>query len=198
MVKKYIAVDIRTLYIKIYKQPIFFIQGSINDDSFAEETAKSMLEQGLKSNLFILCDDLVKYLDKYMNYELCDSVITFVICGLRELYWTYRDRLSKDEFIQLDISMSQPPPDFKNIFRYSWAEEYYNKFNMDLFQPFGIIGPYDVIHVPFLKFVRNVVIGLPIHVELSDLNIVLELHYNEWDDEINKLIDLLKTKVSCK
>jgi hypothetical protein len=173
---------LRDTYARITPTPIYDLAGFVTEDIQSSVAARDALQQevaGTSSDLFRSGADIFSYLSEHL--DLCGQTITFVIIGLRDLYWTNRDNLSREEIDKLHVALRYPLPNFKNIFEYKNLDSQRGVIPVPLYQLFGTITAFSVIHVPVKYFIAALNAQQPLRVALSGTNIVIELQYRPYD-----------------
>lgn len=117
------------------------------------------------------------YLDVSKGQYDGDEIVNLIIPGLRDIYKEHRHHLQDDERLYLD-AMSKEVPTFKNISEYNSI-----KYNDDitLYQFFGDITPYDVIHIPLKQFIEIINSNEMFLVELYPIKFMLKITYDKSD-----------------
>lgn len=185
-----IPIWIRDTYARVHSQPIYQLEGPLSEGILTEEAAEQSLTSS-SSDLFLSGADVFSYLRRNMSNN-CDSTITIVIHSLRDLYWNVRQLLPQSEVDLLYVAMSQPLPKFKNIFDYNGLQKYRDRYPIPLYQLFGTITPFSVIHIPVSHFVDAMNAKQPLQIMLAGTGIVIQLAYEEydfWDPETQSLIE---------
>lgn len=186
-----IPIWLRDTYAFIHSEPIYNFQGPLNESDTAEEIAKDFLQTG--SNLFISGGDVFTFLSRN---NLCDHTITLVIHSLRDLYWSVRNSLPREEVDRLEIALKQPLPHFKNIFEYKKLESKRDSYPSPLYQMFGTLTPFSVLHIPVRHFIQALNAQQPLQVVLNGTEIMIQLDYklyDFWDPATQSLI----THIPC-
>lgn len=161
------------------------------------------ISEGKNTNFFISGGDVFGYLNRHLDREICNYTVSIVIRGLRDLYWNNRLTLPRDEDVQLDNAMRQPLPSFKNIFDYdeiNTIEGIDELIDIPVYQLFGTITPYSVIHIPVRHFIQSLNINAPIRVALADTNIIIQLDYQQfdfWDSKADSIIKYINLNSRC-
>lgn len=208
---------LRDTYAKVQLRPLYDLQGPLRESFNTEEDAQKSLAQQITgfdlnnessltsvplmdSNIFISGGDVFGYLSRKIRRKNCNGVVTIVINSLRDLYWDNRQTLPREEVTQLEIALHRPLPKFKNIFEYKSLQSLSETIDLPLYQMFGTITPYSVIHIPIKYFVRMLNDKMPIQVALSGTNIIIQLDYAQYDfwDPISKsLIEYIDLSSVC-
>lgn len=181
-----IPIWLRDTYARIHSEPIYHLQGPLNETSATEEAAIQSLQSlpsvGLQSDLFFSGGDIFTQLSRNQSQAgLCDQTITIVIHSLRDLYWNIRSVLSREETAQLEVALKQPLPRFKNIFEYSKFENARDRSPIPLYQMFGTITPFSVIHIPVKHFIEALNAKQPLQVILAATEVMIQLDYKDYD-----------------
>lgn len=183
-----IPIWLRDTYARVHSQPIYKLEGPLSETIITEEAALASLTSS-SSDLFLSGADVFTHLSRN---NVCDSTVTIVIHSLRDLYWNMRHMLPQSEVELLQIAMTQPLPKFKNIFDYSSLEKYRENYPLRLYQLFGTITPFSVIHIPVTHFVDALNAKQPLQIMLAGTGIVIQLAYEAydfWDPETQSLIE---------
>lgn len=173
---------LRDTYARVTPAPIYDLAGAVTEDAQSNIAARDALQQeaiGADSGLFRSGDDIFSYLSK--RSDLCNQTITFVIIGLRDLYWNNRGNLSREEIGKLEYALRYPLPSFKNVFEYKNLDDQRGVIPVPVYQLFGTITAFSVIHIPVRHFVEALNTQQPLRVALSGTNIILELQYKPYD-----------------
>ena len=196
-----IPIWLRDTYARVAAQPLYNLQGPFVEDITTEALARDEIVKGLTgSNLFISGGDVFGHLHRTLTDATCNDVITIVIRGLRDLYWNHRDTLPPDELSQLDLSMRQPLPSFKNIFEYRSLAPLREVMNIPMYQAFGTITSYSVVHIPVRHFIQAINMNAPIDIALQDTNVIIRLDYESydfWDFETESLVKYIDLNARC-
>lgn len=180
---------LRDTYALVHNEPLNRLQGPLNENASTEEIAQSALLEGSDTPLFLSGGDIYTHIGRNSN-KFCNQTVTIVIRGLRDLYWNVRQTLP--DIAQLEIAARQPLPVFKNIFEYTSLENMRDFYPSPLYQMFGTLTPYNVIHVPVRHFVETLNARLPLKIILADTEVMIQLDhepYDFWDPESESLID---------
>lgn len=181
---------LRDTYALIHSEPVNDLQGPLNESIFTEELAQQSLQGEGDQHLFLSGGDIFTYLSRNQS-KLCDQTITIVIHSLRDLYWNIRQTLPKEEISRLEIALKQPLPRFKNIFEYRKIESVRDLYPSPLYQMFGTLTPFSVIHLPVRHFIESMNARLPLRIVLSDTEVMIQLDteaYDFWDPVSQSLI----------
>ena len=197
-----IPIWLRDIYAKVGSSPLSDVIGE-NIVSGVTENTESLAVSELgklfpETTFFIRGNELYSYLARYLNASVCNDVITFVLVGLRDLYWNQRHKLTTEQLDQLELSMNQPLPQFYSIFNYQSLSDAGSEMATSAFQLFGTITPFSVVHVPVRDYINAVNNKQPISVFLPELDIILSLSYelsDFWDPLTNQL--LTNVALSC-
>lgn len=186
-----IPIWLRNTYATIQPKAISNFHAPLTESYYTEEEAYKILQN---ETGFVSSDNIVSYLNNKIKRgdNICNHVITIVIISLRDLFWNDRGKLTKEENKQLEIAMRQPLPKFKNVFNYKTLEPLLNNYPFPIYQMFGIITPYSVIHIPVSYFIQAINNKLPIDIELSGTNTIIRLDYKDydfWDESLNSIVD---------
>lgn len=194
-----IPIWLRDTYARVHSTPINNFQGLMNEDAAAEDAARDAVTR-TDSELFLSGGDVFTYLNRNLSRNLCDQTVTIVIHSLRDLYWNIRQTLPREEVNQLEIALRYPLPRFKDIFEYSSLEALRDTIPSPLYQLFGTLTPFSVIHIPVRHFIDTINRGNPIRVALTDTDIVIELHYEAydfWDPSSESLVTHIDINSRC-
>lgn len=190
-----IPIWLRDIYAKVETSPITNIIGESIVGGVTKDTESLAVSELSKSfpqtSFFIRGNELYSYLARYLNATVCNDVITFVIIGLRDLYWNQRHKLTRQQLDELELSMDRPLPQFYSIFNYQSLSNVGSEMATSAFQLFGTITPFSVVHVPVRDYVNAVNNKQPISVFLPELDIILSLSYelsDFWDPLTKQLI----------
>lgn len=190
-----IPIWLRDIYVKVEAFPITNVIGESIFSNVTEDTEKlavaELSKPFPKTAFFIKGNELYSYLARYLDGEVCNYVLTFVLISLRDLYWNERHKLTAQQLAQLELSMNSALPQFYNIFNYPSLSNIGSKMATSAYQLFGTITPFSVIHVPVDDFINAVNKNQPIPVLLPELDIILQLTYEPsdfWDVLTNQLL----------
>lgn len=196
-----IPIWLHDVYARIQSTPLQYMQGPLNEDTGSEQEAQKNLNEIMsKSNIFLNGGDVFAYLSRNLDSLLCTGVITLVVTSLRDLYWDNRSTLPQDELTQLELAMNRPLPVFKNIFEYKSLQNIGESVDVPLYQMFGTITPYSVVHVPVIHFIRALNDKIPIRVSLEYTNIILQFDYERydfWDPVRKSLVEYIDISSFC-
>ena len=190
---------LRDTYGRIQPEPIYNLEGPLEENRSSEEAAYRSHSRGISnSDLFLNGGDIFGYINK--NKSLCinrsgsngpggpganepgfNQVITIVIHSLRDLYWNYRAMLSPDQLVQLNMAMDEPLSTFKNIYDYKSLEKFRDMTDTPLYQMFGTITPYSVLYIPVRNFIETINNNEPIQIALDNIGIIIQLDYQQFD-----------------
>ncbi len=189
---------LRDVYATIRSRPLYYMEGPLIESSQTETDAKIALNTAdfEASNLFISADNIFPYLNKNMNSDLCKHYITIVIHNLPDLYWSNRQNISQ-EILGVDLAFKQPYPKFKDINEYP-SVKLTNP--LVLYQLFGNITPYNVLHIPIRYFVESLNAKKPINISLSGINTIIQLNYEQfdfWDPISESLVEHINLNPYC-
>ena len=163
-----------SIYATIQKDPIY---------SLYEETRHKIK--------FINASDIAAFIrSKPLNY--CDYVITFVVPGLREIYFNYIKEFPENERTSIKQAIKTPKLDFVELTTDMEYEEYY---------PVTDITEYDVMHLPLTKFAQLINSNKPISFNLVPSNIVLSItyeDYNFWNNRTQSIDKKFDNLQICK
>lgn len=197
-----IPIWIRDTYAKIQPTPIYNLQGPLRENINSEIEAREALSQGIeKSNLFLSGADVFGYLNRNINRELCDQTVTIVIHSLRDLYWNNKQTLPREIVSNLEIALRDPLPTFKNVFEYISIQNLSESLDLPLYQMFGTITPFSVLHIPVTYFIEALNAKVPIQVALENTNIIIQLDYEQydfWDTISESMVDYIDIQSRCK
>lgn len=180
---------LRDTYAYVHSEPIQQLNGPLNETILTQEAAITSLASG--SGLFLNSADVFTYLNRNIS-NVCNDTITIVIHSLRDLYWNMRNTLQREEVDHLEVAMKQPLPRFKNIFEYRALESSRDVNPSPLYQLFGTITQFSVIHIPVKHFIMSINDKQPLQVMLSGTNVIIQLDYEAydfWDPETQSLIE---------
>jgi hypothetical protein len=184
---------LRDTYARVQSDPMFTLEGYTGTNLEAETKALESITSGFSEpNLFIGSNNIFAYLDRTVNLSLCSNYISIVIPGLRDFYWNKRSLLSQEESIHLSIAMKNPSPSFKNIFDYKSLKQLRGSSFVPMFQLYGNITVYDVVHVPVSHFLECINSKSPISIQLEGVPIGINLMYSDfdfWDPDQQKVIN---------
>jgi hypothetical protein len=192
---KIIPIWLRDTYARVQDEELFTFEGFPGANKESESSAKDIILRGFEvQNFFIEGSNLFGYFHRSLNSKVCNQTISIVIQGLRDLYWNNRDRLPVDEKRLVEISMNESPPSFHNIFDYKSLLKLREQVILPMFQVYGSITPYDIVHVPVRHFIDSINKGIPIMIELEEVGIIIQFSYAKydfWDPENNRIIDTI-------
>jgi hypothetical protein len=180
---------LRDTYGRVQQTPLYYFQGPLRENNDTEEAAKKASTQNMEeSDIFLSGKDIFAYLNRNKNRNICNGVVTVVVHSLRDLYWNARSTLPIGDIKQLELALSRPLPTFKNIFEYKSLQTIGESIDIPLYQMFGTITPYSVLHIPVKDFIEMLNNKLPIRIRLDDTNIIIRLDYEQYDfwDPISK------------
>lgn len=184
---------LRDTYARVQSNPMFTLEGYTGPNLEAETKAIESITTGFSEpNFFIGSSNIFAYLDRTVNSNLCSDHISIVIPGLRDFYWNKRSLLSQEELIQLSIAMKNPSVSFKNIFEYKSLKQLRNSSFVPIFQLYGDITVYDVVHVPVSYFLECINTKIPISIQLEGVPIIINLMYADfdfWDPDKQKVVN---------
>ena len=190
-----IPIWLRDIYAKIEPYPLTNMDGADTDIVNSNETELMAMNELAKplpqTSFFIRGNEIYSYLTRYLNAATCNYTITFVIVSLRDLYWNQRQNLNTEQLTELDDAMNKSLPEFHSIFDYPSLSNIGSTMATSLFQLFGTITPFNVIHVPVRDFITAINKQAMIPVLLPELNIILQLSYeiaDFWDVLSQQLI----------
>jgi len=169
---------LRDTYLIINSMPINNIHGPLNETMHTEISAKEALLHS-DTQLFISGSDIIPYIHRHLSPSIYEETITIVIHSLRDFYWNIRHSLLPNEIALLEVTLKQPLPKFKNIFDYKSISPINNP--IPLYQLFGTISPFSVLHIPVRYFIQCVNDNIPIRVSLNNTEIVIEIQYQSYD-----------------
>lgn len=130
---------------------------------------------------FVPGNIIVHQLHRTGKFNKNTDIITFVIPGLRGLYWDNREQLSIEEQLLLDLTMDEDMVKFKER-------------SDDVYQINGELSEFDVLYIPVNNFVEIFNAKNPIQLVLQGTNILIQLDYEPhdfWDDDEQKIIDII-------
>lgn len=134
----------------------------------------------IPSKLFIGASNI--YVDAYRGQYKGDEIVNLIIPGLKDLYKSYRKQLVNEEKLFLECINKQTPT-FKNITEYK-SIKYFN--DITLYQFFGDITPYDVVHISLKEFINIINENKEFIIEFSPLNVRMKIFYDKSDFYYNK------------
>lgn len=184
---------LRDTFARVQPTPILNYDGPPATSDYTEYAANAAvrLEAGASKH-FLSGDKMFGYLYRHINQDMCNGIVTIVIPGLRNLYWTNRTLLPRDEQQPVEAAQTKPLPRFHNIYSYDSLSNYRQIANVPEYQLIGSITPYDVIHIPVRYFVDRINFQQPIEAELTPTDIKIQLSYEPydfWDDEYQNIIN---------
>lgn len=187
---KVIPVRLEDLFARVQKDRIFNMYGYTERGEASEAAANAALRMEYGgSRLFLTANNMFGYL--YRNIRIhCKDLISIIVPGLRNIYYKYQHRLPINEQALLATSMEKPLPTFDNVYSYNSLQNYGSLANINEYQLFGCITPYDVLHVPVRLYVDLLNKNLPIQVQLVP-NLYIMITYNDydfWDNQYQALI----------
>jgi hypothetical protein len=196
-----IPIWLRDTYARIQSDSLYDLKGYNEENVNSEMGARDSLSKGIsKSDLFLSGGDVFIYLNRNLDHGVCSQTVSIIIHGLRDLYWTNRSMLSIDELPLLQLAMRQPLPTFKNIFEYKSLEPFRDIINTPMYQLFGIITPYSVIHIPVRHFIESINRNEPIQAALTGTDIIIQLNYQPydfWDFDTQSIINHINLDSRC-
>jgi len=203
----FIPLWLRDTYACVHSSPIYHMNGLLSPPPLSDETdtpsppppqnilniINSIGSSSSPNNLFLSGSDIFPFLQRH---HICSGFVTIVITSLRDLYWSNKSSLPSSELPSLSQSTHQPLPSFRNIIdlypsitSHSSSPEL---SNIPLYQLFGSISPFSVIHIPVSYFISILNAKLPLQISLLHTNIILHLDYQQfdfWDPISNSLVD---------
>jgi hypothetical protein len=221
-IKEYIIpIWLRDTFGQVQQSPIYNLHGEYVESIDTEDVAKALLireisnrnvvqsdissfdvYQGSDSRLFLAGSDIFGDLVKnYANVSSCTQTVNIIIHSLRDLYWNNRHMLPAEEVKILEILMKFPLPKFKNIFDYDSLKSFRDTIGTPMYQLFGDITPFSVISIPVRHFIESINNNIPIQVQLSGTNIVIQLDYQPydfWDFDSQSLVNYIDIGSTCK
>lgn len=196
-----VPVHLRSTFCRIEPNIIKNYDGPTEVSYLTEEAALSTVMNGQGGSLhFLTGDNMFAYVYKMIKSDKCSHKITFVVPGLRNLYWNHRKQLSDSDLSELKIAMNKPEPTFHDIFVYDRMFEYKKNADVSEYQIIGSITPFDVVHLPMIKFVYLLNNKGKLLFKLMSTNVILELQYEKydfWDNEYNKLLENIEINSFC-
>lgn len=197
-----IPIWLRDTYAHVQSGPIYNLQGPLGENLTSGKEAKDSLSKGIEeSNIFLSGADVFSYLNTRINKQLCNQTVTIVIRSLRDLYWDNRHSLPSDVLTELEIAMKEPLPTFKNMFEYKSMQNLSESIKLPLYQLFGTITPFSVLHIPVSYFIEALNAKVPIQIVLENTNIIIQLDYEQydfWDIISESMVDYIDIKSRCK
>jgi len=179
---------LRDTYATVGNEGIFNF--TVDPEEVSEsDILESYLEGIPNSTLFMISTDMYKYLNKHR--DIFDQTITIVIRSLRDLYWNNRGILTREEISLIELAMTKPLPTFVDIFKYRKLEKIAETAEIPIFQMFGTITPYSIIHISVRDYIGAINNNMPIQIDLIDTNMSIELFFTPddfWDFSEQKLI----------
>ena len=157
---------LRDVFGRIEKIPVYEYRGLLD----------GIDDEQVNNSIFISADDIFAYCSKQKLYT---GMLVIAIPNLRDLYWNKRKLLSVEEVNKLSIEMEEPPTRFRDI-------------GSGMYQLFGNITPYDIIHIPVSYFIECLNRKVSIEVMLNNTNTTIRLDYLQhdfWDVEEEQLIE---------
>jgi hypothetical protein len=183
-----IPVWLRNTYCRIDNKEIFEVEGYSKGNKKYKKKALESIEREFSdgegdiftadSNFYISGGDIYNYL---YDKKGCGAIITLVIVGLKNLYWNHREQLDENEKSELSGYMTHELPSFKDIFDYKNVEKYNTLIDYPVYQLFGEITPYDVLHITVDDFINIINSSAFIEVPLVDTDVVIRLDYEAFD-----------------
>jgi len=182
-----IAIWLRDAYIRISdRKDLSFLSAlhGFPERSFrSEEKAYNSVMHNLDNqDFFVRGDNMSEELNRVISSTHCNAYITLTITGLRDVYYSNRHSLSPATLEKLNERMDQSLPTFMNVFDYDSLQDQREKSDIPLYQLFGKITEFDVVHIPIVEFIdainqeRNIIVHLP-----ENQNIELQLAYEKYD-----------------
>lgn len=188
--RKVVPIWLRDTFGRVGSNPLYDMEGIKDLTPEVDELGKDLIFQGFSAaNFFLQGNNIINY---FYRIPDCSKTVTLVIQGLRDFYWTNRDRLSRVEIDNFETIMEEPIPKFRNILDYKSLEKYDNTKIVPMYQLYGKITPYDVINVSSQYFIECFNNKAPIILDLEDMNITLQISYSNydfWDPEQDRVID---------
>jgi len=196
-----IPIWLRNTYVRVQPVPLYNLTGYYEENLNTEIAAKESLSKDIsKSDLFISGGDVFSYLNKNLDHGICNQTINIIVQGLRDLYWNNRNMLYRNELTRLELAMKQPLPRFKNIFEYKSLQPFRDVINTKMFQLFGAITPFSVIHIPVRNFIEFINRNEPIQVTLTGTDITIQFNYQPydfWDFDTQSMINYIDLDSHC-
>lgn len=185
---KFFPVSISDIYATITHDPIYYMKGFEKEDRLTEQAASEALNGDI-SHYFITGNKIISYLTKYR--VPCSDTITFVIPNLRNLYYVNQVLFPIDEIPYITQAITEPLATFHDIYTYKNINSTNLSDDIIKYQLFGIITPYDVIHLPLNSLISHFNQKAPLDIQLGNTNLILRLNYEDyelWDKSINSVI----------
>ena len=201
--EKYITIPIKLddVYARFQYDKIINWYGFKERSDLTEEAANDSIKmESGGSNNFIRASNMFSYLWRNLNKNNCDFIVNIIIPGLRNIYYENKKFLSEDEQNLLNDIIQRDLPQFEDIYNYKSLEKYASDVNMQEYQLFGSITPYDVVNIPVKTFVNLINNKSPIKIQLYPLNIIIELvyyDYDMWDSEYQEMISYIDINSIC-
>lgn len=197
-----IPIWLRDTYARIQPTPIYNLYGPLRENVNTEEQAKELLIQGIeKSEIFLSGANVFGYLNRNLSKQICNQTVTIVIHSLRDLYWNNRHTLPQEVVTNLEVALRDPLPTFKNMFEYESIQNLSESINLTLYQLFGTITPFSVLHIPVSYFIEALNAKVPIQIALENTNIIIQLDYEQydfWDTISESMVDYVDLQSRCK
>lgn len=198
-----IPVWLRNTYGCIHPTPIYNLDGPLRQSLGNQELVRDLLSKGIEaSGLFLSGETLFGYLNLVLSdnaMSICNYTVTIVITNLRDLYWNNRHILPQDIVVELELAMKTVLPKFKNVFEY--LQETNNLPNVALYQMFGTVTPFSVLHIPVNYFIEALNNKVPLQVSLEHTNVTIQLDYEKydfWDRITDSLVEYIDLQAVCE
>ncbi len=184
-------VNLRDAYAIIKPRPLYNLMGSVKVNDNSEQESIFSYNSG---NLFVKGNDVLSIINQNIkNY--CGWYITFVLPSLTDHFLDNSEYLSEEEHVTLLELSNTSNPKFKNIYEYDYFDEI--QYTLPLYQMFGVITPYNVLHISVKDFVEMINDrNAPLFV-LDEIYSIIGLYYEEYDLYDKQQGKMIKRIESC-
>lgn len=201
--KPSIDIYLRDVYARVQSSAITEFTGLSTQNDDSERAAIKRITTGeFSQEYFLKATDIYRYLYRHKSSHEHD-IVTIVIPGLRDQYYSNKLMFNTDERQDITIKMSTPRPTFFNIWDYKKLEHYQDIFTrisndpvldsgLIEYQVFGEITPYDVVHISVKDFIQAINDRQPIIINIPLMTITL---WYEPSDFFDPQFDMVLTQV---
>lgn len=185
-------IPLRNTYARIQKTRIFSMIRDQEPNRDTEAAAVNSLQMELfGSNLFLEGPKMMGYISRnYSRYD-CDTPISIIVPGLRNIYYEHIDYFPKEREKILS-SILESEPYFYDVYDYPSLRGFRDIRNVSEYQIFGTVTPYDMLHITMEQFVNSINRQQPLIFLLrEDPDIFVSLTYTKddlWDIEYQRSI----------
>lgn len=190
-----ISFPLRITYAQIHPYPLTNLEGisfnNIGNEFYPNKALSTILDDFangnknhlsiFENNLFLKSTDIFGYLRENINSLTHNDIITIIHPSFRDIYWKNRELLSFSKLNALDLVITQPLPQFKNIFDYEYLSQYSDKINTGIYHLYGDINEFIVLHITTKDFIEAINNNEPLNIKLKDINVTIKLEYKPYD-----------------